>query len=679
MGCVCSWSVAAPVSPMVLYVAPDGNDRWTGTSAEAHPGTFEGPFATPQRAVLAIRELKNEYGGRLPRPVTIRLRGGTYYLSAPWILTPADSGHAQCPVVIQANEDERPILSGGRKITGWKPVTIDGKKLWATEIHEVRDGNWNFESLWINGQRRNQARHPNQGLLQIAGLPDVATDTAWNEGQERFEFFPGDIKSWNNLDDVKIVALQLWISVHLRIATVDDSKHVVTLKKASSYRLSSGFGKEPAPYYLVNAFEFLDVPGEWYLDRPTGRLYVMAQPSDDLNQSEVIAPVLESVVRFECDPAQGETIDHLTFQDITFSHSAYVLPQDQTGDQQSAVFVPGSVRGEGLHHCTFQNCTFSHNNNYGLELGRGCQNNWIVDCSVFDTGAGGIKVGEGTIRKNPEEQTFGNSVLNCHLYDGGHILHQGVGIWMPQSYNNRIAFCHIHDYLYSGLSIGWTWGYSESLARGNIIEFNHIHHIGKRADGEGPYLSDMGGIYTLGIQPGTVIRNNVFHDIAGSHYGGWGIYFDEGGSQILAEKNIVYRTTDGGFHQHYGKENIVRNNIFALGKKYQLYRTRLEDHTSFTFENNIVYWQEGDLLAGNWEDRFIMDRNLYWNAEAGDIRFGKLSWDEWQKKGWDMHSLTADPQFTEPANDDFTLKDGSPAFKLGFQPIPPIHQVQNIQ
>ena len=153
-----------------------------------------------------------------------------------------------------------------------------------------------------------------------------------------------------------------------------------------------------------------------------------------------------------------------------------------------------------------------------------------------------------------------------------------VGIWIGQSPGNRITHNLIHDFYYTGISIGWTWGYGPSLATNNTVELNHVHHIGVKSDGDGPILSDMGGIYTLGKQPGTVIRNNLWHDIAGIRYGGWGIYFDEGSSGILAESNVVYRTTHGGFHQHYGETNVVRNNIFAFARDHQIQRTRPEPH-----------------------------------------------------------------------------------------------------
>lgn len=150
-----------------------------------------------------------------------------------------------------------------------------------------------------------------------------------------------------------------------------------------------------------------------------------------------------------------------------------------------------------------------------------------------------------------------------------------------------------------------------------MIEFNYVHHIGVRLDGDGPILSDMGCIYTLGVQPGTVIRFNLFHSVAGLRYSGWGIYLDEGSSNILVENNIVYNTSHGGFHQHYGRENVVRNNIFAFGRDAQIQRSRAEPHLSFTFERNIVYWSGGELLAGTWDDlNFAFDNNLYWREGA---------------------------------------------------------------
>ena len=175
-------------------------------------------------------------------------------------------------------------------------------------------------------------------------------------------------------------------------------------------------------------------------------------------------------------------------------------------------------------------------------------------------------------------------------------------------------------FIYTGISMGWTWGYGPSLCHGNRIEANLIHDIGKKSDGDGPILSDMGGIYTLGMQPGTVITGNVFHDIAARVYGGWGIYLDEGSSGITVENNLVYRTTHGGFHQHYGRDNVVKNNIFALGRDLQIARTKTEPTKSFTFTRNIVYWTTGKFTATNAKG-IEFDGNLYDCHRSGSADF----------------------------------------------------------
>jgi len=212
--------------------------------------------------------------------------------------------------------------------------------------------------------------------------------------------------------------------------------------------------------------------------------------------------------------------------------------------------------------------------------------------------------------------------------------------------------------------VGWTWGYGPNQSNGNIIEYNHLHSIGK------DMLSDMGGIYTLGVQPGTIIRNNVIHDISSFTYGGWGIYPDEGSTGMLIENNVVYRCKSAGFHQHYGRENIVRNNVFALNHENQLMRTRAEEHLSFTFTGNIVYFDQGRLLGSNWTgEGFRMERNLYFDARSGDVRFAGRSFAEWQAAGQDRASIVADPLFVNPAKFDFRVRPGSPAARIGFREI----------
>ena len=140
-------------------------------------------------------------------------------------------------------------------------------------------------------------------------------------------------------------------------------------------------------------------------------------------------------------------------------------------------------------------------------------------------------------------------------------------------------------------------------------------------------------------------------------------------SQVVVEDNLVYRTTHGGFHQHYGKENVVRNNVFALGRDAQLQRTRAEGHRSFTFERNLVYYREGKLLHGKWDDdQVALDHNVYWRAGGDAVRFGDLTWEQWRARGRDQNSVLADPLFVDPEKGDFRLRPGSPAAGVGFKP-----------
>ncbi len=196
------------------------------------------------------------------------------------------------------------------------------------------------------------------------------------------------------------------------------------------------------------------------------------------------------------------------------------------------------------------------------------------------------------------------------------------------------------------------------------VRFNHIHHLGW---GE---LCDMGGVYTLGASEGTVVSDNLIHHVYSYDYGGWGLYTDEGSFGITMENNLVYACKNSGFHQHYGKENIIRNNIFALNIRAQLQATRIEEHRSISFTNNIVYFDKGTLLSSNWHKfNLLSDYNCYWDTRTMDIRFADKSFAEWQKEGKDIHSIVADPQFADPLNFDFRIRNKTILKKIKFRPF----------
>jgi parallel beta-helix repeat protein len=385
---------------------------------------------------------------------------------------------------------------------------------------------------------------------------------------------------------------------------------------------------------------------------------------------EALVPVIQYLILFSGGKEGGEKVKDIFFSGLTFSYSAWMMGEEGHNDRQAAYDIPAAVQAYGAERCGFEKCRFVSLGGYGIEWSEGSKYNRVVDCEFTDLGAGGIKIGAGGFPPvvyedlNDPRISSHNEVSNCRIYNIGIVYPGAVGIWLGQSYGNLISHNHIYDTYYTGISAGWTWGYKISNAHSNIIEYNHIHHIGRGM------LSDMGAIYTLGIQPGTIIRNNIIHDITRYEYGGWGIYLDEGSSNILVENNLVYKTESGGFHQHYGKENVIRNNIFAYAREKQIIRSREEEHISFIFEKNIVFCEEEPCFGGNWKNgKYRLDRNLYYRVSGKDNFVGDMSFDKWQETGQDKNSLFADPLFVDPENGNLRLKKKSRALHLGFRPF----------
>ena len=564
----------------------------------------------------------------LPKPATVVLRGGTYFLPEPLVFKAEDSG-----VTYAAAPNEKVVVSGGRRLTGW---TVDGG-LWTVKT-DLR-----FNQLFIDGKRRTRARTPNEGsFFTVDG--EITLDKP-----AKLKYREGDLRAeWAERGDVEVIALQKWAEIRMPIRAIDAAARTATL----SGDCFKWIVEQNARYWVENAPELLDAPGEWYLDRKSGVLSYKPLPGEDPTKVEAIVPVMNQIVRI--DGARN-----LGFNGISFSHADWAIGPKGFSDSQAAIEFPGAIWAQGAVGCSFENCAVSHVGGYAIDFGRGCKDNRIVRCEVTDIGAGGIRIGETSLRKDDADRTTGNSVTDCHIHDLGVCFPAGVAIWVGHSSKNTFAHNHIHDTYYSGFSIGWSWGYGPSGAQENVIEYNDVHHIGRSM------LADMGGIYTLGTCTGTVIRNNVFHDVWSSTYGGWAIYFDEGSTGVVAENNVAYRCKSNGFHQHYGKDNTLRNNIFALSQEAQIARTRKEDHFTLRFERNIVYWKEGKLLSGNWDgDQFRWEKNLFWNPGGT-----KGLPDAWKEKGLDKDSVIADPLFVDPDKGDFTLKPDSPALKLGFQPI----------
>jgi hypothetical protein len=644
-------------APLTFYVARNGNDKWSGRLPKPAASRQDGPFATLPAAIQAARHARQDKDG-IADGITLLLRSGTYELSEALVLGPEDSGaSAKQPFTIAAYPGEKPVLSGARRISGWRKVAGQ-TNLWQTSIPEVREGKWYFRSLFVNGQRKQRARTPTTGFFRIQG-------SSPQDKPLKLKFSPGEVKkSWADDGDVELVGLFAWSDVRMQIRGVDESNHVAIL--SGDPRPSNR--EDNARYFIENAPDSVDAPGEWYLNRRTGALRYQAEPGEDPNRTEVVAPRLNHLLVLQGDLARQKPVQHVVLRGLTFSYTDWSLGENGYADTQAAVAIHGDLRAEAAIDCTIEDCTFAHLAGYAIDLGRGCQGDKIICNEMFDLGAGGVRIGETAKATAPFEENHGHILTDNHIHDAGLVYPPAVGVLIMQSGQNRVAHNHIHHLYYTAISVGWNWGYQETPCRENIVEFNHLHDIGQFM------LSDMGAVYTLGIQKGTIIRNNLIHDVNSFTYGGWGLYPDEGSTDMIWENNVVYRCKSAGFHQHYGRDNLVHNNIFAFGKEHQLMRTRAEAHSSFTFTNNIVYFDSGDLLGSNWSnDHYAIDGNVYFDARPGAsaeaMKFTAMNLEQWREHGHDNHSIIADPLFVDAAHYNFQLRPDSPALKLGFKPI----------
>lgn len=670
------------------YVSSDGNDENDGKTSEK-------AWASLAKARDVIREERRN-GNSNSCKVYIR---GTISVTEPFTLDERDSDTSYVGIGTDAT------ISGGVSLTGWRVLSDEEKnsfpnpsgEIWSADLPDYNYSVLYFEEMFVNGKRAVRSRFPNEGFLRAQNCWE---ETAFDDGQvesttakmQKLSAFEKDVQALNlqalsskELNSAQLVVHHKWDTTRRIILGYEPEKQVFVTRGAPCHQWNAW--NNTSLYYLENLKGAFDNAGEWLYDKEVKKVFYRPLPNESIDSAQIIVPVPGLNQLLIIAGSADKKVANVIFDNISFEYTdaarrpeiikASGIDMTITGDpekpgpsqfnqNQAAAFAIGTIQVTDSEGIELKNCNISHVGEYGLSF-KDTSDSLVEYCSFTDLGAGAVKIGGGKLDSH-------NTVENCTMSEGGRFFASATAVWIGQNTENiALLHCDISDFYYTGVSVGWVWGYQGGHAFNNRIEFNRISKIGQGQ------LSDMGGVYTLGTSTGTRVCNNVIFDVSSYGYGGWGLYPDEGSEGILFENNLVYDTTDGSFHQHYGKENIVRNNIFARSRinparmgqpPHQIAVTRIENHLSMTFENNIIYWKEGIPLGYNAGKEQAVYRNNLWFNACGEVRFGELTHDEWvNQTGKDVGGLVADPEFINPDANDFRLKSDSPATHMGFVPF----------
>jgi hypothetical protein len=452
-----------------------------------------------------------------------------------------DGGTLDHTVTYAAYPGERPVLSGGRVIAGWQRHADD---MWTAELSDVKNGSWWFRQLYVDGRRLPRGRYPETGFLKIKSV---------SKDHTKLRFAPSIPDSDLGGGDTEVVVVQNW-SISREVIAQSGPEEVTAVTPIGWVGHMACLPKPGMSIFFEHALEFVTKPGQWYLDRTSGVLHYRAAEGENPNERQFVAPMLEQLIRME--GSKNHPVRNLHFDGIGFEHTGFVIPDIGYGGIQACYHgttveeaityaVDVAVEMAYCHNCSITNARVQRIGGSGIGLGAGCQDNRVVGCLIRDIGATGVNVGHMKVKNplwadwsNPSEVPAGNEVANCYIHHCGAELWGAHGIFDAMTRDTRIRHNEVAWIPYGGIATGYVWGTQRTSQQDCIIESNHIHEVMLK-------LNDSGCIYTLGFQPGSIIRGNLLHGVriggfAGGQVCNNGIFFDEGSKGFLLEDNVIY-------------------------------------------------------------------------------------------------------------------------------------------
>jgi hypothetical protein len=552
-----------------LYVAPDGDD--------SNAGTLSAPLKTVARA----RDLVRAMNGDMSADITVYLRSGTYPQASTLAFSNADSGTNGFYVKYRAYPGERPIITGGKAITGF---TLSDAKAGVYSASGVTTA---FRQLYVNGVKAVRARSPNLGSNGAFAFNRLtgADNTAQN-----IQVAASEVGSWGNLTKVELHVITGWGDNTLRIASIDTSGGTAFIKVQSPE--SSIVFVRPYPhlggqfggftkhvYYFENAREFLDQAGEWYLDEAAHVLYYKPRSGEDMTEATVVAPMLETVMSVAGTSTTSQA-GYLWFEGITFAHSTYMRPSESgfcdaqagqynltaTSDNKQTIGRPAAgVSVTNANHVHFERNVFTQMGASGLDFVSGTHDDVIIGNVVTDIAGNGISIGkftqdESTEYHVPYNPTDKNEICTNDTIKDNYIHHVttefqggcGIAAGYPKQLDiehNELGYTN-----YTAISVGYGWTSSVNAMSSNKINNNDVHHAVQ-------ILADGAAIYTLSNQqPNSQMQYNYVHDYQTSSwadYGSNGLYLDEQTSGYTVAHNALVSAPTNVAQNHTGTNTIT--------------------------------------------------------------------------------------------------------------------------